>query len=119
MKPIRGPIVDRSGRVELPMDFAGSAPTPSGEPVWVEGSAPDSATRTKPAPFFAYSTTPLAGTMRIFVFPPPMNAVLLDDDAVSWHYQRPMKTLSEQEVEQEMAYRRKLGLHVPLDQSSP
>jgi uncharacterized membrane protein len=117
MKPIRGPIVDRSGRVELPMDFTGSAPTPSGEPVWVEGSASDSATQSKPAPFFAYSTTPLAGTMRIFVFPPPVNAVLLPDDEVSWYYQRRMESLSEQEVEQEMAYRRKLGLHVPADKS--
>jgi uncharacterized membrane protein len=116
LKPIRGPIVDPSGRATLPVDFAWSVPPPSGGPVPVSGSVLLATAAVKAAPFFACSAKSLAGTRRVFVFPAPVNAVLVDDEDVSWYYQRTMDSLSKEETEKEMAYRRSRNLHFPLDE---
>jgi len=57
---------------------------------------------------------PLYVGKRIFVFPPPLNAIMLNDEQVSWYFQRRMIDLTEEEVERELVYRQEHQFEFPL-----
>jgi len=51
---------------------------------------------------------------RVFLFPPPLNTVLLNDEQVSWYYQRRMIDLTPEEIERELDYRAEQQLKFPI-----
>jgi uncharacterized membrane protein len=108
LKPDREYVVEPVGRQRLPLQFYWRSPPPCGP----ETVSKVNGVRGR-APFYACSAVPY-GPKRIFVFPPPVNAVHLADDEVSWFFQLPLKELTADELQKEDAYRKNRGIHFPL-----
>jgi hypothetical protein len=89
-------------------------PAPSGEPIRAALEKDTSFREPARRPFYACSMDQV-GLRRVFVFPPPIKAILLLDEDVSWFFQLPMDQLSPEEQAREREYRRQQGLRFPLD----
>jgi uncharacterized membrane protein/tetratricopeptide (TPR) repeat protein len=116
LKRNRGPVAGaRAQGLVATMAFFWRSPPPDGKPILLpEERAGEPAGAPQRLPFFACSGKRIY-SKRVFVFPPPVNARLMADDAVSWYYQLPLSELTEAERGQEETYRRQLNLRVPLD----
>jgi uncharacterized membrane protein len=114
LKPNRGRITDTQNQPPFPsLDFCWRIPPPSGREIRVLGADGSVVREGRRRPFYACSVGLLA-TKRVFVFPPPASAMLLSDPEVSWFFQLPLADLTEEERQQEDAYRGKHGLAFPL-----
>jgi tetratricopeptide (TPR) repeat protein len=103
-------IADASGHVLIPgVDLYWRIPPPGGGEIQVLGPKGTTESQQVRQPFYACSAT-LSGAKRLFVFPPPRNVVLLADEDVSWCFQVRLSELTEQERQQEDAFRRERGL---------
>jgi uncharacterized membrane protein len=111
LKHSRGPVsaVTPSGLISG-LAFYWRIPPPSGREIRPGGD--DVAGRSRLA-FFACSTK-LVFSKRVFVFPPPGQADLLADEAVSWYFQMRLTDLTPDESERERAFRAERGLRFPL-----
>ncbi len=114
LKDHRGPVLKPNG--DGPAfpgpGFVWRCPPPSAEEIRLAPQDAEATGGRRRAPFFACGASQL-GTKRVFVFPPPTNAVLLDDDAVSWYFQVPLTALNDEERRREDEYRKAAGLHFP------
>jgi uncharacterized membrane protein/cytochrome c-type biogenesis protein CcmH/NrfG len=114
LKPNQGEVLTAAGVPPLPQTrYVWRVPPPSGEPVRVP-SEKNHRHEGERRPFYACSTD-LVGFRRVFVFPPPLRAVLLADEDVSWFFQVRMDDLTAEEQAREREYRRQQGLRFPLD----
>jgi uncharacterized membrane protein len=109
LKPNRGPVVDSTGKSPLPLEFVWRSPPPSRRSIVASSTVGSS----RPFPFYACSAMPF-GPKRVFVFPPPLNAVHLADEDVSWFFQVPLQDLNEAERAAEDTYRKEKRLLFPL-----
>jgi hypothetical protein len=109
LPPNRGPVVVEPGQMSLPAPFVWRCPPPSGRNIPKAGSAD----RTLLYPFYACSASAMGGK-RVFVFPPPLGAMLLADEDVSWYWQLPLSDLTPDQRQQEMVYRKARNLQFPL-----
>ncbi len=127
LPPLEFAVTTFGGALNDAPDMVWRCQTPSGETIRFD--QPDSSNSdVRSTAFFACSTAPIPSyftpTMdkpfptvvgkRVFVFPPPLNAVLLNDDQVSWFYQRRLIDLADDEFKREMAYREERQLTFPL-----
>jgi uncharacterized membrane protein/tetratricopeptide (TPR) repeat protein len=113
LKGKRGPVAGASPQgLVAKMAFRWRSPPPDGKPIFMPGTGLPAGVQR--LPFFACSEKRVF-SKRVFVFPPPENARLLADDAVSWYYQLPMIDLSEAERRNEENYRRDHGLRFPQE----
>ena len=114
LKHQRGRVTDERGQPPINgIDFVWRVPPPGGEEIkllQLDGS-PD--TTNKRRCFYACSTS-LLGTKRILIFPPPANALLIEDENISWRFQTTLKDLNAMELEQENLFRREHDLRFPL-----
>ena len=108
LQPNRQPVVEPGGAHRLPMAFVWRWPPPK----IAEERGHTSADKAE-YPFYACSAV-LYGPKRFFVFPPPVNAVFLSDDEISWYFQVPLAGLNSEELQKETEYRNQLGLKFPL-----
>jgi uncharacterized membrane protein len=109
LAPNRGPVVVEPGQMSLPAPFVWRCPPPSGQNIPQEGSAD----RTLLYPFYACSAIAFGGK-RVFVFPPPLGAMLLADEDVSWYWQLPLSDLTPDQRQEEIVYRKARNLQFPL-----
>jgi uncharacterized membrane protein len=119
LKPSCGEVLTAAGTPPLPqMRYVWRIPPPSGERMRAPSDAPGRLDERGSRPFYACSVD-LVGFRRIFVFPPPVKAVILEDEDVSWFYQLPMDVLRPQEQAREREYRGQQGLKFPRDLRLP
>jgi tetratricopeptide (TPR) repeat protein len=109
LPPNRGPVVVEPRQMSLPAPFVWRCPPPSGENIPQAGSAD----RTLPYPFYACSAIAMGGK-RVFVFPPPLGAMLLADEDVSWYWQLPLSDVTPEQRQTEIGYRKARNLQFPL-----
>jgi hypothetical protein len=109
-RPDRGRVVDAAGRQPFSAEFVWRWPPPSA----ANNRSVGRTGTERRSPFIACSVK-LPNHWRIFVFPPPMNAVVLPDEEVSWYFQVPLAALSPEEREREMEYREKAGIQFPME----
>jgi tetratricopeptide (TPR) repeat protein len=113
LKHNRGPVNAGSPQsLAAKMAFYWRSPPPDGTLIQLPDALP-AASVPRRLPFLACSGKRVF-SKRVFVFPAPVSARLLADEAVSWYYQLPMTALSEEERGREEAYRRARGLRFPL-----
>jgi uncharacterized membrane protein len=114
LKANRGEIRTREGSPLFPeVRYLWRCPPPSGDPIRLLDRRGEPVRQPRRTPFYACAAY-LIGPRRIFVFPPPVGAVLLADQEVSWLYQVRLDALTEDEQAREEEYRAREGLHFPL-----
>jgi uncharacterized membrane protein len=119
LKPNQGEVLTPAGTPPLPKTrYVWRVPPPSGEPIRAPLEKDTRLREPARKPFFACSMDPV-GLRRVFVFPPPMKAILLSDEEVSWFFQVPMDQLGPDEQVREREYRRHQVLQFPLDLRLP
>jgi uncharacterized membrane protein/Tfp pilus assembly protein PilF len=114
LKANRGRVADTSGDPFLAKaEFLWRCPPPDGADIrFLDGKGAELTDGTR-VPFYACGAAH-AGSSRVFVFPPPVGAVVLSDEDVSWFFQLPLTDLTPEEREREHSYRIEHGLHFPL-----
>jgi uncharacterized membrane protein len=113
LKRNRGPVTANSPSGLLTgLGFYWRIPPPSGRDIGLV-SADEDALAPRRLAFYACSTKRVF-SKRVFVFPPPGQAELLADEAVSWYFQVRLSDLNPEEAERERAYRAQRGLRFPL-----
>jgi hypothetical protein len=114
VKPNQGKVLGVQGLPPaLNVAFVWRSPPPSGEEVRLLALDSRIPTESRLPPFYACAADQ-AGGNRIFVFPAPLNTVLLADERVSWYFQKRLIDLTPAEREQEQEYRAKRELRFPL-----
>lgn len=115
VKPNRATILDERGQPIIVRNSRLVWRSPAPAAVAVHLAAPDrSATPdSRRQTFYACSSNLHDGT-RVFVFPAPMNAMCLNDEQISWFFQRRLIDLSAAEREREREYRAEHNLRFPL-----
>jgi hypothetical protein len=119
LKPSQGEVLNPAGTPPLPKTrYVWRVPLPSGEPIRAPLEKDTRFGELGRRPFYACSMDPV-GLRRVFVFPPPIKAILLSDEEVSWFFQVPMDQLGPDEQAREREYRRQQSLRFPLDLRLP
>ena len=118
LKPNRGEVRNNEGQSPFPTTaFLWRSIPPAGEAIRLFGPAGE--LLEAPYPRFYACGVDLVGWRRVFVFQPPLKAILLADEDVSWAFQLRMEDLTDREREQEQDFRQSQKLRFPLSLASP